>query len=120
MIAPPVTSLQMRERFQHALRHFDDFGECMFCQMLEDELQEGSRIVAVSEHSVALELYASPAPFRTHIHPRRHMASFGDASATEINDLARLLPAPSPSFITAWTIPISTLRFAARPPKALV
>jgi UDPglucose--hexose-1-phosphate uridylyltransferase len=91
MIATPVISLQVRERFQHALRYFDDFGVCMFCQMLEEELQEQTRIVMVSEHFVALELYASPAPFSTHIYPRRHMASFGDVSAAEINDLARML-----------------------------
>jgi UDPglucose--hexose-1-phosphate uridylyltransferase len=91
IIATPVISLQVRERFQHALRHFDDYGECMFCQMLEEELEEQSRIVAISEHFVALELYASPAPFCTHIYPRRHMASFGDVSGAEINDLARML-----------------------------
>jgi len=91
IIATPVISLQVRERFQHALRHFDDFGECMFCQMLEEELEEQIRIVMVSEHFVALELYASAAPFSTHIYPRRHMASFGDVSAAEINDLARML-----------------------------
>jgi UDPglucose--hexose-1-phosphate uridylyltransferase len=91
IIATPVISLQVRERFQHALRHFDDYGECMFCQMLEEELEEQTRIVAISEHFVALELYASPAPFCTHIYPRRHMASFGDVSGAEINDLARML-----------------------------
>jgi UDPglucose--hexose-1-phosphate uridylyltransferase len=91
IIATPVISLQVRERFQHALRHFDDYGECMFCQMLEEELQEQTRIVAISEHFVALELYASPAPFCTHIYPRRHTASFGDVSGSEINDLARML-----------------------------
>lgn len=91
LIATPVISHQVRERFQHALRHFDDFGECMFCQMLQEELDEQVRIVMVSEHFVALELYASPAPFCTHIYPRRHMASFGDVSAAEINDLSRML-----------------------------
>ncbi len=91
LIATPVISLQVRERFQHALRHFDDYGECMFCQMIQEEQQERTRIVAVSEHFVALEPYASPAPFCTHIYPRRHMASFGDVSAVEINDLARML-----------------------------
>jgi UDPglucose--hexose-1-phosphate uridylyltransferase len=91
IIATPVISLQVRERFQQALRHFDDFGECMFCQMLEEELQEQTRIVMVSENFVALELYASAAPFSTHIYPRRHMASFGDVSASEMSDLGRML-----------------------------
>jgi UDPglucose--hexose-1-phosphate uridylyltransferase len=91
MIATPVTSLHVRQRFQHALRHFDDYGECMFCQMIEEELEDQTRVVMVSEHFVALELYASPSPFCTNIYPRRHMASFGDISAVETNDLARML-----------------------------
>jgi UDPglucose--hexose-1-phosphate uridylyltransferase len=91
LLATPVISHQVRERFQHAMRHYDDYGECMFCQMLEEEMQEGHRIVMVSEHFVALELFASPAPFCTHIYPRRHTASFGDVSAAEINELASVL-----------------------------
>jgi UDPglucose--hexose-1-phosphate uridylyltransferase len=91
LIATPVISYQVRQRFQEALRHFDDFGVCMFCQMLEEEIELKERVVALSEHFVALEPYASPAPFSTHIYPRRHMASFGDISATELVDLGRLL-----------------------------
>jgi UDPglucose--hexose-1-phosphate uridylyltransferase len=47
--------------------------------------------VLTSEHFVAVELFASPAPFCTHIYPRRHMASFSDVSAKEIVDLGRVL-----------------------------
>ncbi len=91
MIATPVISYQIRQRFQEALRHHDDFGCCMFCQIIEEELQEQVRVIVASEHFVAVELFASPAPFFTHIYPRRHMASFGDISAKEIADLGRVL-----------------------------
>ncbi len=91
LIATPVISHQIRQRFQEALRHYDDFGCCIFCQMIDEELQEQERIVLTSEHFVALELFASPSPFFTHIYPRRHMASFGDISAKEISDLGRVL-----------------------------
>jgi UDPglucose--hexose-1-phosphate uridylyltransferase len=91
MIATPVISYQIRQRFQEALRHHDDFGCCMFCQIIEEELQEQVRVIVTSEHFVAVELFASPAPFFTHIYPRRHMASFGDISAKEILDLGRVL-----------------------------
>lgn len=93
LVATPVISLQVRQRFQEALRHFDDFGECMFCQAIEEELEEGKRIVMATDHFVAFELFASPTPFCTHIYPRRHMASFGDISAAEIADLGRVLRA---------------------------
>jgi UDPglucose--hexose-1-phosphate uridylyltransferase len=93
LVATPVISLQVRQRFQEALRHFDDFGECMFCQAIEEELGEGKRVVMATEHFVAFELFASPAPFSTHIYPRRHMASFGDISAVELVDLGCVLRA---------------------------
>jgi len=91
LIATPVISHQVRERFQHATAHYDEYGECMFCQNLEEELSDESRIVLTTEHFVALELFASPTPFCTPIYPRRHMASFGDIDEAEINDLARVL-----------------------------
>jgi UDPglucose--hexose-1-phosphate uridylyltransferase len=63
----------------------------MFCQMIEEELERNERIVLVTEHFVGMQPFASPAPFCTHIHPRRHMASFGDISGKELIDLGRVL-----------------------------
>ena len=91
LIAAPVISYQVRQRFSEALRHHDDFGICMFCQMIEEELELNERMVLVTEQFVAIEPFASPTPFCTHIYPRRHMASFGDTSAQEIVDLGRVL-----------------------------
>jgi UDPglucose--hexose-1-phosphate uridylyltransferase len=91
MIATPVISYQVRQRFQEAMQHYDDFGCCIFCQLVEEELQDGRRVVIESEHFVATELFASPSPFFTHIYPKRHMANFGDISAVEITDLGRVL-----------------------------
>lgn len=91
LIATPVISSQVRGRFQVALQHYDDYGVCIFCQMIEEELAEEERIVLQTEHFVALAPFASPTPFATHIFPRRHMASFGDISTAEITDLARVL-----------------------------
>jgi UDPglucose--hexose-1-phosphate uridylyltransferase len=91
LIATPVISSQVRGRFQVALQHYDEYGECMFCQMIDEELSEQDRIVLTTEHFVAVEPFASPTPFATYILPRRHMANFGDISSAEINDLARTL-----------------------------
>jgi UDPglucose--hexose-1-phosphate uridylyltransferase len=38
-----------------------------------------------------MEVFASATPFATQIFPLRHMASFGEISAAEIDDLARVL-----------------------------
>jgi UDPglucose--hexose-1-phosphate uridylyltransferase len=91
LIGTPVISHQVRDRIYEALRHYDEFGECIFCEVLGEELEEGKRIVELSKHFVAMEPFASPTPFATHIFPRRHMASFGDIRDDEIVDLGRLL-----------------------------
>src|SRR5579862_7406515 len=93
LIATPVIPSQVRHRLHEALRHYDDVGECMFCHMVEREVEDQTRIVIKSERFVAMEVFASATPFATHIFPLRHMASFGDISELEIADLARILRA---------------------------
>lgn len=91
MIATPIISHQVRHRIYEAIRHYDEFGECIFCEVLREELEDGSRLVVVSDHFVALEHFASPTPFATHIIPRRHMASFGAITEEEIEDMGEVL-----------------------------
>ena len=91
LIATPVIPSQVRHRLHEALRHYDDVGECMFCHMVEREVEDQTRIVLKNERFVAMEVFAAPTPFATHIFPLRHMASFGDISEMEIADLARIL-----------------------------
>ncbi len=91
LIATPVISHQVRERLHESLRHFDEYGECMFCEAIHEELEEGTRVVMTTDYFVAVEPYASGTPFTTHIYPRRHMACFGDITMTELSDLGKLL-----------------------------
>ena len=63
-----MISSQVRSRLQEALRHYDEFGECIFCAAIDEELQDKSRLVITSDHFVALEPFASPTPFCTHIY----------------------------------------------------
>jgi UDPglucose--hexose-1-phosphate uridylyltransferase len=91
LVATPVISHQVRERLQQALNHYDEYGDCMFCQMIQEELEEQARVVMVTPHFAAVKLFASASPFSTCIYPLRHMASFGYISGAGINDLAHVL-----------------------------
>jgi len=91
VIASPVVSSPLRARFYEAMRHWDEFGECVFCQTLRDELDEDKRIVFNGHEFVAFEPFAARSPFLTHIFPRRHMASFGDVRDSELEELAGVL-----------------------------
>jgi UDPglucose--hexose-1-phosphate uridylyltransferase len=91
MIAAPVITAQHRDRLINALKHFDEFGECIFCRVLDQELKEGTRIVHESEHFVAFVQFAALSPFSMLIMPRRHMACFSEITDAEAADLARNL-----------------------------
>lgn len=91
LIATPVIPSQVRHRLHEALRHYDDAGECMFCHMVEREVEDQTRVVLKNENFVAMEVFASATPFATHIFPLRHMASFGEITEMEVIDLGRIL-----------------------------
>ncbi len=91
MIATPVITTQLRDRLFNALEHFDEFGECIFCRVLEQEQKEGIRVVLETEHFVAFIPFASLTPFSLLIMPRRHMACFAELNDAEAADLARNL-----------------------------
>ncbi|KPQ32303.1 MAG: UDPglucose--hexose-1-phosphate uridylyltransferase GalT [Phormidium sp. OSCR] len=89
--ATPIVPNQLRLRTQEAIRYFDDWGECIFCRTLAEELEAGDRIVCQSKHFVAFIPYAALSPFHLWIFPRRHASSFEDILDHEIEDLAEIL-----------------------------
>jgi len=91
VIATQIIPSHVSSWLQQGQDHYRKCQECIFCRMVQDELDAQTRIVTTTEHFVALEPFASPTPFCTHVYPRRHMANFGETNADEINDLARIL-----------------------------
>jgi UDPglucose--hexose-1-phosphate uridylyltransferase len=91
LIATPVITTQLRDRLFSALDHFDEYGECIFCRVLELELKENIRMVLETEHFVTFIPFAVLTPFSQLIMPRRHLACFHEMSDAEAADLARIL-----------------------------
>lgn len=91
MIATPVITSQLRDRLVNALKHFDEFGECIFCHVLAEELAEGLRVVLETEHFVSFVKFAALTPFSMLVMPRRHAACFAEVNDAEAVDLARNL-----------------------------
>lgn len=86
IVPPRLAAAAAWAREQHA-RH----GECVTCAALAHELGDGRRVVEVSGGFAALVPFAAASPFEQHIVPRRHLASFHEATDAELAGLARLL-----------------------------
>ncbi|MBI4460665.1 MAG: galactose-1-phosphate uridylyltransferase [Acidobacteria bacterium] len=91
IIATPIIPPDIRNRMEVGLRFYDEYGHCVFCKVMREEIAEGVRLVHETPHFVSFIPFASLTPFSLWIFPRRHMASFGEIHSEEICDLAYML-----------------------------
>lgn len=89
-----------------------DHAGCLGCDLLAEELADGRRIVAESEHGVAYVPAAARWPFEIHLVPRRHVPDLAALTVTERDDLVlvqadllrrldRLFDRPAP-YMAGW------------------
>jgi UDPglucose--hexose-1-phosphate uridylyltransferase len=88
IVAMPVTPLRVSITLESGRAHFHLKERCLFCDVIEQEMEEGSRIVHVDNHFVSFCPYASRFPYETHTFPRRHQSQFTDLDATGLERLA--------------------------------
>lgn len=81
----------VRWREEEAQHYFDEWGRCVFCDILKEEIGSGGRVVMENESFAAFVPFAAEVPFETWIMPREHKADFGDLSDREKEDLASAL-----------------------------
>lgn len=91
IVASSVVPFPVRNRLYEGQRYFDAYGRCVYCDMIEYELKEGTRVVMDNEHFVAIAPYASGVPYEIWLLPKHHHATFGTVEMDEINDLACVL-----------------------------
>ena len=65
--------------------------DCLFCKMLAYEKETNRRIVAETEHFLALTPYAGRFAYELWLAPKAHQRDFGEMSAEERQELAALL-----------------------------
>lgn len=77
----------------HSSREYADAngGTCLFCRLLEEELEQASRIVAGDEHFVAFVPFAARFPAEIAIYARRHVRTLLDLSGEEKSSLAEMI-----------------------------
>lgn len=91
VISTGIVPSHVRSREHRASAYYDEWGRCVYCDILEEELRFGRRIVCENESFVSFVPYAAEEPFELWIMPRMHKADFGDVSDGEKADLASML-----------------------------
>jgi UDPglucose--hexose-1-phosphate uridylyltransferase len=70
---------------------YDYRGRCIFCDMIQQELDMGSRVVYDGDGFLAIEPYAARFPFETGILPKEHSSRYEDITRYATEGLARCL-----------------------------
>ena len=92
LIATPIVPRRIMEEVNAAQRYYESTGgTCIYCEIVETELEEEKRIVAEDESFVALSPYAARFPFETWILPKAHEMAFEDLTDSERAPLARMM-----------------------------
>ncbi len=71
--------------------HLEQYGHCLLCGYLEQELQLGERLVWVNEHFAALVPFWATWPYETLVLPRAHAATLVTLNSAQRDALAELL-----------------------------
>ncbi|UCF66843.1 MAG: galactose-1-phosphate uridylyltransferase [Acidobacteriota bacterium] len=88
IVATPVTPFSVATKLQTSRAHFHLKERCLFCDMIAQEIEDGSRVVQIDEHFVTFAPYAARFPFELQVYPRQHAHQFTGMGDRDIERLA--------------------------------
>lgn len=91
IIATPITPKIVAIELESAKEHFMHKNRCLFCDILDYELEKYERIIITNNNFVAYAPYASRFPFEIIIMPKRHKHNFAEIEGEELYDFAHIL-----------------------------
>ncbi|MEE4271994.1 MAG: galactose-1-phosphate uridylyltransferase [Thermoanaerobaculales bacterium] len=91
LIATPIIPSEVAQELKASRTHFRAKERCLFCDLIHQEIELGSRIAIETDRFVALAPYASALPFETWILPRRHDHDFAATDDADLRGLALVL-----------------------------
>ena len=93
LIALPILPIYVVEELEGAKQYYIYKERCVFCDIIRQETETGTRVVAENEDFLTIAPYAPRFPFETWILPRRHESAFENSSSHMFENLAKALKA---------------------------
>ncbi len=105
LIMTPIVPQLVANEMESAETFYKHRERCIFCDMIQQEIDTNSRIIISADKFVAFAPFASRFPFETWILPKRHEAHFENLQNSEINELANVLKSTLTRLETALDFP---------------
>jgi UDPglucose--hexose-1-phosphate uridylyltransferase len=84
---PPI----IEQELDSSKEYLEKEGKCLFCKTLEEEKEDGRRIIVSNNSFTALVPFAASYSYEVHIYTNKHLPSFNDFTEKEEIDLAVIL-----------------------------
>ncbi len=92
LIALPVVPRRVVEEMEGAKKYYDSRERCIYCDIIRQEIQTGTRVVLETEQFVVICPYAARFPFEVWVLPRRHFSHFEDSDAPAFRNIGWVMP----------------------------
>jgi UDPglucose--hexose-1-phosphate uridylyltransferase len=91
LIVTPIVPQLVANELERAEAFYTHRGRCLFCDIIQQELDTNSRIIISAENFIAFAPFASRFPFETWILPKKHETHFENLQGFEVEELAHVL-----------------------------
>ncbi len=91
LIALPVVPRAVREEVDGSRAHYNSKERCIFCDILRQESEAATRVVAENQGFIVVTPYAPRFPFEMWIIPKNHLSAFEQSQKAEFEYLAEIL-----------------------------
>ena len=91
IVGLPVVPARIGEEIEAAARFRAVHGECLSCRVLEEEIDDGRRVILDEAGFVATAPFASRFPYEVRLEPRGHPGRFAELEDVRAGSLARRL-----------------------------
>lgn len=91
LIATPIIPKHVAEELKGARGHYEMKERCIYCDIIQQEIADGRRLVVADDQFVALEPFAPRFPYETWILPKKHNSAFEAITDEGLYHLASML-----------------------------
>ena len=101
----PFVPRVLQQELTGAKAHFDKTDNCLFCDLLEQELSDKRRIIHDNEHFTLYTPFFAPTAYCTHITAKRHISNITQMTDSELDALGEISRDASAMYDTLFNMP---------------
>jgi UDPglucose--hexose-1-phosphate uridylyltransferase len=90
LIALPIIPKRVSEELDGALEYYNFKERCIFCDIIRQEIMQGTRVVSENRDFIAVTPYAPKSPFEIWLLPKAHESNFENCQKHHYENLSNI------------------------------